>query len=654
MDHLQYVNIRQGTRSVKRFSNGNTLPLVQRPFGFAAFAPQTDSTGDKGWFYHPDHRSFEGIRLTNQPSPWIGDKASVVFTAQRGTVETEPDRRWSGFRPDTTVLMPHYMRYVLTGARAEVELTPTLSGACMRVKFACEDKKFFSVLTTGEKCCFEWKDNCIAGCTHSHTDRGHFKLYIVVKFPEGAVESCRVDEGKGAHVQLAVSQVEARISASFISVEQAMVNLEREHTYKDFDALLAENEAIWEERLSRIEVRTQDEDLLRTFYSCLYRAQLFPRQAHETAQDGTLIHFQPETGTVEHGPRYTATGFWDTYRTVFSLLPLICKDDYVQMLRSFLLEYSECGWLPRWSAMEAVNCMPSTAIDMVLADAVMRGALSDEEAELALEAMLKHANHDSPVPVYGREGCGDYVAYGYVPSDRCKESVNLTLDAAYGDHCIALIAQKLGKAELAKEYFVRAKRYQNVYDPTVGFMRGKGSDGKFDAGFCAETWSSSYTEAGPWQTTFAVQHDLDGLAELMGGKEALLGKLDALFAAEPIYNVGGYSFEIHEMTEMANADWGQCALSNQPSFHIPFIYAHFGQKEKSRMWVERICREGFSWRDDGFPGDEDNGSMACWYLFAVMGFYPLHVGCGKYVSTGMLADDVRILGRTVEETVEFA
>ena len=166
-------------------------------------------------------------------------------------------------------------------------------------------------------------------------------------------------------------------------------------------------------------------------------------------------------------------------------------------------------------------------------------------------------------------------------------------------------------------------------------------------------WGGEYTEAAAWQTTFAVPHDIKGLAELMGGKEAFLKKLDAFFACEPLYDVGGYGFEIHEMTEMANADWGQCAISNQPSFHIPFIYAHFGCPEKSTAWVKRICAEGFSAEDDGFPGDEDNGTTACWYLLAMMGLYPLHVGSGKYVKTGMLLDDVRIYRKCIDELVDY-
>lgn len=653
MSYIDLVNIKQGSKSVSRFSNGNTLPLVQRPFGFAAFVPQTDSTGNPGWFYHPDAKSFEGIRLTHQPSPWIGDRASIAFMPQRGVPCTDPGRRWSGIRSEKTVLQPHYMSYYLTRTRAAMELTPTESGACVRVTYKNSGENWFSVFGTSEKCGFTYENGLLTGHTESHTQHTHFKMYFAFAFPEGCVEECRIDGDAAAHLKVANKQLVVKVSSSFISKEQAVCSLNREHTYEDFDALKETNRQIWEEKLSSVQIETKDEAMKRTFYSCLYRAFLFPHRAHEIDAAGQIVHFQPETGTVEPGMRYTDNGFWDTYRTVYSFLPLVDWKEYQQMIESFVREYQECGWLPRWMALEAVNCMPSTAIDVVLADAAHKGALKGEMLEKALEGMLKHATQDSPVPVYGREGCSAYLKYGYVPCDLYHESVNLTLDAAYGDFCIAEIASMLGKEELAAEYYKRSKRYENLFDKETGFMRPRKTDGSFTDDFLPEYWGRYYTESSAWVASTAVQHDFDGLAKLHGGTEQFLEYLDRLFAADPDYEVTGYGCEIHEMTEFAVADWGQCAISNQPSFHIPFLYSYFGQEEKSTKWLETICREGFSAEDDGFPGDEDNGTMACWYLFAVMGFYPLRAGINKFVKTGMLADDVKILGKSVGELVEF-
>ena len=268
-----------------------------------------------------------------------------------------------------------------------------------------------------------------------------------------------------------------------------------------------------------------------------------------------------------------------------------------------------------------------------------------ETMEQALEGMLKHANVNSTDDDYGRSGAESYVKYGYVPLEVHKESVNLTLDAAYGDWCIAKIASLLGKEDIAEEYFRRADNYKNLFDAETGFMRAKHMNGSFRDGFNPISWGLDYTEGSAWQNSFAVPHDMEGLAALYGGKEKLLGKIDELFNTPPVYEIGGYGCEIHEMTEMAAADFGQCAISNQPSFHIPYIYSEMGDVEKTSYWVEKMCEEVFSFADDGFPGDEDNGSMALWYVFSNIGIYPFCPGKNEFVRTKKLVKSVKILGK---------
>ncbi len=666
MKLTNYVNIKQGTDSSHRFSNGNTLPLVQHPFGFAAFAPQTGSHRGP-WFYHPSDRSFEGIRLTRQPSPWIREQGAISILAQRGNPIEDAGRRWSGFRPEDTVLKPHYMKYELLRSRAVLELTPTNSGACIRASFADEKgANYISVLPVDTLCSFEACGNIVKGyteCVSNQKKRENARVYFVLTFREGDVSEIVSDNDgvKGndkvwsgnhaaCHIRISKKSVEFKLSTSLISFEQAFVNLKREHTYKDFDELVAVNEEMWEEHLSRISIESDDEDIKRTFYSCLYRAYLYPHRAYEYNENGEAVHYSPGKDTVCPGYRYTDNGFWDTYRTVYSMLPLIAEDEYKKMIESFLNDYREDGWLPCWTATEPKNCMPSTMIDAVLADAAERGVLRGKALSLALEAMMKHANIKSKEPEFGREGCEEYLKLGYVPN-KYAESVNLTLDAAYGDWCISRIARLLGKDDVAEQYGVRAKNYRNLFDAKTGFMRSRDEDGNWREDFIPESWGRDYTEASAWQTSFAVQHDLEGLSELYGGKEKLLAKLDTFFATPPVYEAGGYGHEIPEMTEMAAQNFGQCAISNQPSFHIPFIYTYFGESEKTQAWIEKLCKEGFSYKDDGFPGDEDNGTTACWYLFSAMGFYPITPGNAKYVRFGGLVDNVKILGKTIDEII---
>lgn len=659
MNYLKYVNIRQGTRSSRRFSNGNTLPLIQVPFGFASFSPQTE-TGRRTWFYHADDRSFEGVRLTHQPSPWIRDHGAIVIYPQSEIPYIDADQRWSGFDMSQTELSPCYMRYYLTRPKALFELTPTEYGACIRVSFENDLDRYLSVLPVEGLCGYEFNEAegrlyCYTDCNQVRGyDKGKTRAYFVFEFEKGSIDAKKTlvetPDGKalgtsvegehvGIHLYLSEKKATFKMATSYISYEQAAENLLRDSVYSDFESLKASNEELWNGYLSRIRIKA-DEKVMKTFYSCMYRVFLYPHKAYEIDKSGKAVHYSPSADAVRDGVRYTDNGFWDTYRTVYPLFSLIARDECREIMEGFIADYVDGGWLPCWTAMDAKKCMPSTMIDAVIADCAVKGIISGDLLKTALEGMEKHANIPSENPAYGREGCGYYTQLGYVPSDKHKESVNLTLDASYGDYCIAVVADILGDKEKAARYLERAKNYKNIFDRETGFMRGKRLDGTFEPDFDPTLWGKDYTEAAAWQTTFAVQHDIEGLAELYGGKDKLLAHLDSFFATPPAYRVGGYRKEIHEMTEMAAGVWGQCAISNQPSFHIPFIYAYFGETEKTSYWVKRLCSEGFSSDVDGFPGDEDNGTTAAWYIFATIGKYPICPGKNEYVTFDMIADEV--------------
>lgn len=660
MNYSQYVNIKQGSASVHRFSNGNTLPLIQRPFAMCAFAPQTSSKNS--WFFHPDSKSLEGVRITHQPSPWIADYGTLVFMPQKHKA-VFGENRWSGYRPQDAVMTPSYMKLRFLKSRSTFEITPTERGGAIRVRFDEGDNNWFSVLPFRDECSFKYvpeENTLYAKATNCCDDKAvNFGMYCVVKFGEGQI-SCDENvvgtddctsvsnnvrgEMTGIHLRVTGDSVDAFVGTSYISYEQAALNLKQDTQGKDFDGIRSDAEALWESYLSRVEIKTDDEKQLRTFCSCMYRAFLYPHKCYEINEKGEVIHYAPSSGKVLPGVRYTDNGFWDTYRTCYPFYSLVAREEYKEMCRAFVNDYLECGWLPRWPSIGERGCMPSTLIDAVLCDAAVKGLMDRETMEQALEGMLKHANVNSADDDYGRSGAESYVKLGYVPIEAHRESVNLTLDAAYGDWCIAKIAELLGKSDIAEEYFRRAKNYKNLFDSETGFMRAKYEDGTFRPDFNPVSWGRDYTEGSAWQNSFAVPHDMEGLSELYGGKEKLLGKIDELFNTPPTYECTGYGCEIHEMTEMAAADFGQCAISNQPSFHIPYIYSELGDVEKTSYWVERMCKEVFSYTDDGFPGDEDNGSMALWYIFSTIGIYPFCPGKNEFVRTKRLADGVKILG----------
>ncbi len=661
---LNYVNIKHGTRSVHRFSNGNTLPLTALPHSMTAFAPQTDESRG-GWWYHPEDRSLEGIRLTHQPSPWIGDYSWLSFMPQSENAYVSPGSRWSGFIPEKAELNPHYMEIDLLRYGAKFNLAPTDTGAVIALNFKnsvrsprfalTPDSRYLSEVTVDKE------KGEIYGytTTKNETVKREWRMYFVFKFNVPFADSYITDEnevkkgsyykakGAGANVALSAYSCEARLSTSYISLEQARLNMTREpETYEEAKNIAAEE---WENVLSKIDLEA-DEKTMRTFYTCLYRAFLYPTKFFETDEKGQPLHVVAETGEIKEGIMYTNNGFWDTYRTVYPLYALIAPEKCRDFALSWINYYDDTGYLPRWPSSTDIQCMPGTLVEAVLADAVVKGLLDEKDCERALTAVLKNAEVQSESSRQGRKCVKEYREMGYVPYDLCNESVNETLDCAYGDFCISQIAKYLGKEELAKEYKKRSENYKNLFDPEVGLMRAKDSKGEFRPNFDMYSWGLDYTEGCSWQSSFAVQQNIEGLAELYGGKEKFLEVIDEACRRDyPEYHIGGYGCEIHEMTEMAAVPFNQCAISNQPAFHIPYIYAALGEKEKTSALLSELLTL-FTPEDDGLPGDEDNGTMACWYMFTVMGFYPFCPGKAEYVVSGPKAENIRIIigGKEVE------
>lgn len=657
MNYLPYVNIRMGTDSKQRFSHGNTLPLTQLPWAMAGFVPQTDGAAG-GWFFHSGDRAVEGIRLTHQPSPWINDYGTFVMTPQNDRIFSSYRDAWTGYRPEETTFRPDRLTVRFLRQRCTFDLVPTERGGVFTLHFDMlrgQTLSFFPL--KGENTWeFDAETNTLFGKTtgHSQDKPKDFCEYIAVRFAPGTVDAEKSasfaagEAGKGFHVVLTGADTAAQLAISYLSFEQALANLAQDCGNDDFGTLAAKAEERWETLLHRIEIETDDEEQKKTFYSCLYRTFLFPHKAYEIdCESGKPVHYSPFDGKKKPGVRYTDNGFWDTYRTVYPLYALIARDEYAEILDGFVADYRDGGWLPRWPSLGEVGCMPSTLIDAVIADAAVKGIGRREVWADALEGMLHHANHNGPEDRYGRNGAELYCKIGYVPGDRYRESVNLTLDAAYGDYCIAQVAKVLGQDDLVPAYLARSKNYAKLFDPETGFMRARTEKGAMAAEFDPYSWGGDYTEGSAWQSSFAVPHDIAGLAQLYGGTEKLLAKLDDLFAAEPIYRTGGYGGEIHEMTEMAAQDFGQCAISNQPSFHLPFLYSLLGREDTASTWVKRLCT-AFSSKNDGYPGDEDNGTMSAWYIFACLGIYPVcpgMPGTDGYAKTDMLVSSAKLCGK---------
>ncbi len=637
MNYLNYVNVKQGTRATHRFSNGNCLPLTQLPFGMNAFALQTRSNMGP-WFYSPDDKTTEGIRLTHQPSPWIADYTPLIFLPQRDTFFAHPDERRSFFRRDKMIYSPANMSMRLDRYHTDLELVPTTRGARLKLRYHGDQAAAFTLFTLPGETRFQLEED---GCTLTGSTNNkfwpaadNFRMYFALRF-SCPIDRERVisDEGNGLspgiYLGLTEKQAEVQVAASYISSEQALRNLEE--TNGSFDTLLAAAQAHWQDHLRRIQLgEDTPEDVKRTFYTCLYRLFLYPHKFYEIGPDGAPIHFCADTGRVNPGVKYVDNGFWDTFRTVYPMLSILCPEEEKEILAGFINTYHDCGWLPKWPAPSEVGMMPGTLFEAVIADSAVKGILTGKALEDAIAGMLKEATEESALP-YGRHGTADYNRYGYIPRDSYRESVSHTLDYVYGDFCIAQTLKAAGRRTDAGHFEASSGNYRKLFDAETGFMRGRDREGNFAPDFDQFRWGDEYCEGGPWQSSFAVYHDYEGLAELYGGREQLVQKLDEMFAAEPRFEVGGYKFEIHEMSELAAQDFGQCAISNQPCFHIPWMFAELDAPEKTSHWLEKLCAV-FSAGEEGFPGDEDNGSMSAWYLFAMLGFYPSCPGRDRYIA----------------------
>ena len=284
--------------------------------------------------------------------------------------------------------------------------------------------------------------------------------------------------------------------------------------------------------------------------------------------------------------------------------------------------------------------MPGTLIDGVLADSACKDMAPELEEEF-LKAMIETATKADPKAINGRHGLSQYQELGYLSTDY-HESVSHTLDYAYSDFCISTCAAKLGQEKLAQTFAQYAKNYQNLFDPDTGYMRARDVDGNFHPDFSPYSWGRDYAECSAIQASLGVLHDISGLSQLMGGKEAFSNYLLKACQSLPLFETTGYGYEIHEMSEMAIAPFGQLAISNQPSFHIPYLFRYSNYPQYTSLLIKTLRQKAFRAGWDAYPGDEDNGSLSTWYVWSALGLYPTCPGKASYDLGIPLFDHLRV------------
>ena len=633
---LESIDTRFGTASKHAFSRGNTLPYTGVPFGMNYFVPQT-SDQEGSWFFDPHLPIFQGVRLTHQPSPWIGDYSWLLLTPVAGKISSDTlFHRQSSYNLDRAIFNPHYLRIFSERYQIETQLTPTCYGASIQLR-QTQGKALSIYLHANDDLTVVQVDERTVSLGQSgltETNKSPLVMFTALTFSTDILSINQV--GQDWRIDLAGAEVQVQLATSFISKEQARFNLPS----KDFKETKADAKASWEDLLGRFDV-VETGRVDRTFFDhCLYRLFLFPQTFYEVNQQGENIHIDLASETIKPGLLFTNNGFWDTFRTSFPLFALIIPEHYRQFLKGFLNSYRDTGYLPKWLAPDERGMMPGTLIDGVLADSACKDMAPEIEEEF-LKAMIETATKEDPKAINGRHGLSQYQELGYLSTDY-HESVSHTLDYAYSDFCISTCAAKLGQEELAQTYAHYSKNYQNLFDPETGYMRARDVDGNFRPDFSPYSWGRDYAECSAIQASLGVLHDISGLSQLMGGKDAFSNYLLKACQSLPLFETTGYGYEIHEMSEMATAPFGQLAISNQPSFHIPYLFRYSNYPEYTSLLIKTLRQKAFKPSWDAYPGDEDNGSLSAWYVWSALGFYPTCLGKASYDLGIPLFDHLRI------------
>ena len=429
-----------------------------------------------------------------------------------------------------------------------------------------------------------------------------------------------------------------QVASSFISAEQAERNLLE--VTGGFEVVRNAARDEWNALLGRIEVTDGNLDNLRTFYSCLYRCLLFPRDLSEINEAGERVHYSPHNGRIEKGYFFTDTGFWDTFRALFPLVNLVYPEMSQQMQQGWAArvqaglvnDFRESGFLPEWASPGHRGCMVGNNSASVVADAFLKGIPCQDIDEL-WEAVTHGAHAVHPrVSSSGRLGWQYYDSLGYVPCDvGINESAARTLEYAYDDWCIWQLGQALGKTEeeLAP-YRHAALNYRNLYDSEFRLMNGRKADGRFSRPFSPLKWGGDFTEGNSLHYTWSVFHDVEGLIGLMGGPETFAAQLDTVFQMPPKYDDSYYGRPIHEIIEMTVMGMGNYAHGNHPIQHMLYLYDWCSQPWKTQARVREVMGKFYGPWADGYCGDEDNGQTSAWYVFSALGFYPVCPGSGEY------------------------
>jgi predicted alpha-1,2-mannosidase len=655
--------------------HGHTFPGATTPQSMVQLSPDTRTLGwDACAGYHYSDSSILGFSHTHLSGTGIGDYGDVLFMPFTGDVEMEsgtaenPDSGYrSRFNRDSEKASPGYYTVELTDDGIRAELTATTRVGIHRYRFPKNETMGMLIDLThtihGHKNLrHEIKvinDHEICGLKVTRGWAKNHIVYFAARFSQPfkaevymgdqKVNDLANVSGKDIKVKLTFDgdgsgDLMAKVGISPVSYEGAAGNLEAEATHWDFENYRAEAEARWAEKLSLIEVQTEDEALKRTFYTALYHSLIFPGIYSDT--DGKFLTMNQEISESEN-PNYTVFSLWDTHRALHPLFTIIQPSYNQELIRTLLRKYDEGGILPMWElASNYTGTMIGSHAVSVIVDSYMKGQ-RDFDADKALEAIIHSVQYDTSITAVSEgQAWGNLMPkaklyeeqYGFIPCDLEKASVSKALEFAYNYWAIGIMAAEMGEDDIAEKYLDMSKRYTTYFDSETGFMRGKRLDGSWDEPFhprYSAHWNTPYVEGNAWQWTWYVPHDVQGLIDLMGGKEAFAIKLDSLFTVTSEVLGEEKSADITGMI-------GQYAHGNEPSHHIAYLFNEVDMPWRTQEIVSQIMDEFYSDQPDGLIGNEDCGQMSGWYIMNALGIYPIAPGDERYSIGLPVFDEAKI------------
>jgi len=624
---------------------GHTFPGATLPSGMVQLSPDT---GIKGWNwcsgYHESDSSLMGFSHTHLSGTGGADYGDILLMPTVGKLQLVPGSKEnpdlgyrSRFRHEKENASPGYYSVYLDDYGIQVELTATVRTGFHRYLFPKSDSSNIIIdLSHGiqdqvrEAHLNFVGENKIEGLRRSRGWAEDQYVYFVMEFSRpfesfGTAVDDQISQdreiAKGKNIKAFVrfntskeEEVLVKVGISAVNIEGARKNLEAEIPHWDFDRVYDEAIQTWENVLGKVKVDGGNKDQRAIFYTALYHSLIHPGIFMDV--DGQYRGMDLKVHQAKDFNYYSVFSLWDTYRALHPLFTIIEPERDLDMIRTLLAKYNESGLLPIWElASNETGTMIGYHSIPVIVDAYMKG-LRDFDIEKTYEAMKHSADMD-------HLGLKSYKQLGYVASKLEHQSVSKTLEYAYDDWCMAIMAKELGHQADYERFSKRANNYMNLFDGYSGFMRGKGENGSWEPFFNPFEVTRDFTEANAWQYSMYVPHDVNGLINLYGGKEQLSVKIDEVFSTES--KLEGKA--LPDITGLI----GQYAHGNEPSHHMAYLYDFTGQGWKTQERIREIMDIMYTNKPDGLAGNEDCGQMSAWYVMSALGFYPVCPGTGQYL-----------------------